>query len=66
MLLLQRYWGELGNLEGTHVYIDLDRVTKLKLIVNVSEDVPSTTESVTEEIFETKDGTFLKQKRLNC
>ena len=39
------------NLEGTHAYIDLDRVTNFKLIVNNSEDVPATTESITEEIF---------------
>ena len=38
MLLLPRYWVELGdqqvkapeNLEGTHVYIDLDRVTNFE------------------------------------
>ena len=41
-------------------------MTSVKLIVNISEDVPATTESITEEIFETKDVDFLKQKRLNC
>ena len=49
------------NLGGTHAYIDLDRVTNFKLIVNISEDVPATTESITEEMW-----TFLKQKWLNC
>ena len=65
MLLLPRYWVELGseqvnikthvehkapeNPEGTHAYIDLDRVTNyFKLIVNLSEDVSATTESITE------------------
>ena len=50
------------NLEGTHAYIDLDRVTNFKLIVNNSEDVPATTESITEEIFETKDVDFSEAK----
>ena len=45
----------LESYEGTHAYIDLDRVTNFRLIVNISEDVPATTESITEEIFETKD-----------
>ena len=48
--------------EGTHAYIDLDRVTNFKLIVNNSEDVPATTESITEEIFETKDVDFSEAK----
>ena len=48
------------NLEGT--YIDLDRVTNFKLIVNLSEDVPATTESIAEEIFETKDVDFSEAK----
>ena len=57
----------LENLEGTHVhaYIDLDGVTNFKLIVNNSEDVPATTESITEEIFETKDVDFSEAK-MNC
>ena len=50
------------NLEGTHAYIDLDRVTNFKLMVNISEDVPATTESITEEIFETKDVDFSEAK----
>ena len=50
------------NLEGTHAYIDLDRVTNFKLIVNLSRDVPATTESITEEIFETKDVDFSEAK----
>ena len=54
------------NLEGTHAYIDLDKVTNFTLTVNTSEDVPATTESITEEIFETKDVDFLKEKWLNC
>ena len=39
------------NLEGTHAYIDLDRKTNFKLVVNISEDVPAATESIIEEIF---------------
>ena len=50
------------NREGTHAYIDLDRVTNFKLIVNLSEDVPASTESITEEIFETKDVDFSEAK----
>ena len=50
------------NLEGTHAYIDLDRVTNFKLIVNNSKDVPATTESIAEEIFETKDVDFFEAK----
>ena len=50
------------NLEGTHAYIDPDRVTNFKLIVNISEDVPATTESITEEIFETKVVDFSEAK----
>ena len=50
------------NLEGTHAYIDLDRVTNFKLIVKNSEDVPATTESIIEEIFETKDVDFSEAK----
>ena len=50
------------NLEGTHSYIDLGRVTNFKLIVNISEDVPATTESITEEIFEAKDVDFPEAK----
>ena len=52
------------NLEGTHAYIDLDRVTNFKLIVNLSEDVPAATESITEEIFETKDVDFAEAKMI--
>ena len=54
------------NLEGTHACIDLDRVTNFKLVVNISEDVPATTEFITEEILKQKMWTFLKQKWLNC
>ena len=50
------------NLEGTRAYIDLDRVTNFKLIVNISKDVPATTESVTEEILQTKDVYFAEVK----
>ena len=50
------------NLEGTHAYIDLDRVTNFKIVINISEDVPATTESIIEEIFETKDMDFSEAK----
>ena len=43
------------NLAGTHAYTDFDRVTDFKLVINISENVPATTEYITEEIFETKD-----------
>ena len=33
-------------------------MTNFKHTVNISEDVPATTESITEEIFETKDVDF--------
>ena len=42
--------------------IDLDRLTNFKPIVNNSEDAPATTESITEEIFETKDVDFSEAK----
>ena len=50
------------DLEGTHAYIDLDRETNFKLVINISEDVPATTESIKEEIFETKDVDFSEVK----
>ena len=37
-------------------------MTNFKLIVNISEDVPATTESITEQIFETKDAYFSEAK----
>ena len=40
----------------------LDRVANVKLIVNISENVPATTESITEEIFETKDVDIPEEK----
>ena len=37
-------------------------MTNLTLILNLSEDVPATTESITEEMFETKDVDFSEAK----
>ena len=40
----------------------MDRVTNFKLVVDISEDVPATTEFITEEIFEIKDVDFSEAK----
>ena len=54
------------NLKGTHAYIDLDRVTNFKLIVNISEMYLSLLNLLLKRFLKQRMWTFLKQKWFNC
>ena len=53
------------NPQGTHAYIDLDRVTNFELIVNISEDVLLLLNLLLKRFLKQKIWTFPKQKWLN-